>query len=637
MTRPFIKARQIGHDPAPSSHARLYATFDSVLACVGCLVAAYVLITSLIIVHNAYSPLPLEDSWSLWQEAYKQHGNYLTFLSWQHNEHRIVVTRLVYIIDRLVFHGRSLFPLVCSLLLQAATGVWLYRIVRRTGQASGLSRLLLGCAVGAALSSAQQFPNLVMGFQIQFTMVYCASCGALLALIRAAERRQEGRDPDLWFAISCVAALLATYSSANGLLFWPVLLLFGLWLRLPSRFLFALLLDTVLVGMFYLRGYHTPGETSGPFEALTQHSGRVLIVAATFVGSPFDAIRSVLAVPFGAPSDDGRVAFAGVCGAIGIGALIWSGILLWRRRDRYTKGHAALIHIAGFVVVTAGLVGLGRANFPLVAALDYRYVTHGLVFWIAMGAFYWSLVERRLAAPRVHWRKIAFSGVVLGMIVGLAMRQPFWIRSSKDYASTLNQVQAAIVADVFDEPMWQMSYPPSGAAILEEADYLRQNRLSVFTEPWTTWVGKPVEGLFMVDPSGRCMGAFDSATPISSRIRPGWRVSGWAWDRLRQAGPGIVILVDPAQRIAGVVKNPIERGDVHLVITDVRSSHVGWSGYVAGSVPEVLTAYLLESDGRSLCALGAPVTLTRGAEGRISTRNPGDQAGAPLVQGGSSW
>ena len=623
MTQPFIKRTQITDAPEP--HARLYETSNSVLACVGCLVAAYILITSLIIVHNACSPLPLEDSWSIWQ-LYKQYGNYLTFLFWQHNEHRIVMIRLIYMVDRFAFHGRSLFPPVCSLLVQAATGVWLYRIVRRTGEASRLSRLLLGCVICSALSSAQQFPNLVLGFAINHTMVYCASCGSLLALIRAAERRQEGRDPDLWFAVSCVSALVATYSSANGLLFWPVLLLFGLWLRLPFRFLLALLLDMVLTGMLYLRGYHTPGNASSPFEALTQHSGRVLIGAATFVGAPFDAIRSVLAVPFGVPSDSGRVAFAGACGAVGIGALIWSGILLWQRRDRYTRGHAALIHIAGLVAMTALLVGLGRANFPLAATLDYRYVTHGLVFWIAMGAFSWSLVERRLAALNAHWRQIAFRGVGLVMILVLAMRQPFWIRYSKDYARALNQVQAAIVADVFDEPMWQISYPPSGAAILDSADYLRQNHLSVFTEAWTTWVGKPVEGLFTVDPARSCMGAFDSASPISSQIRPGWRVSGWAWDKLRQTGPGIVILVDAAQRIAGVVKNPIERGDVRLAIPEVRSSRVGWNGYVAGSVPEALRAYLLESDGRSLCAVGAPLTLARDEEGKKSAGRPGDQA-----------
>ena len=613
MTERFIKAKSVRDDPAPSSHARLYATFNSALACVACLVTAYILITTLIIVHNAYSPLPLEDSWSFWQ-LYKQYGNYLTFLFLQHNEHRIVMIRLIYIIDRFVFHGRSLFPPVCALLIQTATGVWLYRIVRRTGEASRLSRLLLGCAICSALSSAQQFPNLVMGFAINHTMVYCASCGSLLALIRAAERRQEGRDPDLWFAVSCVSALVATYSSANGLLFWLVLLLFGLWLRLPWRFLCALLLDMVLVGMFYMRGYVTPGNTSSPFEALTHHSGRVLMVAAAFVGSPFDAVRAVLAVPLGAPSDNIRVAFAGACGAIGIGALIWSGILLWRRRDRYTMGHAALIHIAGFVAMTALLVGLGRANFPLIVALDYRYVTHGLVFWIAIGAFYWSLAERRLSAPSARWQQVAFVGIVLGVTLGLAMRQPFWIRYSQDYARTLNQVQSAIVADVYDEPMWQISFPPSGAAILGEADYLRQNHLSVFTEAWTTWVGKPVEGLFTVDPAGNCLGAFDSATPVPSRIRPGWRVSGWAWDRLRQTGPGTVILVDPTQRVAGVVKNPIERGDVRLATPEVHSSRVGWSGYVAGSVPEALTAYLLESDGRSLCTLGAPLTLASGWE-----------------------
>ena len=568
-----------------------------------CLLTAFILITSLIIVHDSYTPLPLVDSWILWLQ-YIHHGNYWAFLFARQNEHRIVVTTLVYIIDRFVFHGRSLFPLVCSLLLQVATGVCLYKMTSQPGKASRLSRLLLGCAICSALSSAQQFDNLIMGFQIQFTMVYCASCGSLLALIRAAERWQEDRDPDLWFAVSCVSALVATYSSANGLLCWLVLLLFGLWLRLPVRCLFALLLDTILVSLFYMRGYPTEAGHSSSFEAIIQLSKSVVIRSATFVGSPFDIIRAIL-VPLGEPSDSGRVAFAGVCGAVGIGGFIWSAILLWRNRDRYTRGQAALIHIAGFVVLTAVLVGVGRANLPLVGALDSRYATHGFVFWVAISGFYWCALERRLAALSVHWGQIAFSAIVLSVILGLAMRQPYWLRFSKDYAGALSQIQAAVVSDVFDEPVWRWSYPPSGAKILGAADYLRQNHLSVFTEAWTTWVGRSVEGLFAVDPARSCTGSFDSAIPISSQIRPGWRVSGWAWDRLRQSGPGIVILIDPTRRIVGVVNNAIESGDVRRAFPEVRSSRVGWSGYVAGNLPNKLTAYLLESDGRSLCALGA--------------------------------
>lgn len=574
------------------------APFRSILVAAACLVTAYTLVTSLIIIYDSYSPLPLRDSWALWQR-YTYFGSYRAFLFEPHNEHRIVVTRLAYIIDRFVFHGRSLFPLVCSLLMQAGTGLVIYRLIRQSGRASRLSLLLLACLIGSALSSAQQFDNLVLGFQIQFTMVNCASCASFLALVRSAERWRLGRNPDLAFAGSCVCALVATFSSANGLFLWPFLLSFGLWTRLPARFACAILLDTILTAIFYLRGY-----TSHPFHYSFAALIGVLARAAVFVGSPFDILRAALLAAGGAPSDRGAVTFAGAFGAAGIAGLIWSGTLLWRVRERYTVSQAALIHIAGFVVITAVLVGFGRADFPMVRALDSRYTSAGLLFWVAMGGFYWPFIERRLAIPGAKWGPIAITCVVLAIVVAVALRQPYWIRYTKDYAATLRQVQAAIVANVFDEPMWRTSYPPSGEMILDSADYLRRNHLSVFTEPWTQWLGRNVNGLLVVDQAKGCVGAFDSVTPIPSPIRPGWRVSGWAWDRSRRSGPGIVILVDSTRHIAGVVNNPVVREDVRLVIPEVRSSSVGWSGYVAGSARTTLTAYLLEGDGRSLCALG---------------------------------
>jgi hypothetical protein len=607
MDKSFMMAKPSTGSNGPLSSRTRTRAFDAFLICVGVAVTAYILITTAIIINNAFSRLPLEDHWSLWQ-LYLTHGKYSAFLFTPHNEHRIAVPRLFLMIDHYLFHARNLFPLICSLLVQATTGVWLYRMACRTGEARRVSRLLLGCTIFSALFSAQQFPNLVQGIQIQFTMLYCASCGSFLALLRAAERWEEHGHPELWFATCCTSALVATYSLANGLLCWPVLLLLALWLRLPFRYALALFVDMVLVTAFYLWGYHTPPQHSSPIETLTNHFPGVLIRAATFLGSPSDAIYAIMSGPAGLHSDNSRIALSAAFGIVGMIAAVWGVILLWRRRAHYTKGHAALAHVGLFVVLTAGLVGLGRANFPLIAAMDPRYKTHALVFWLAVGAFYWPFLENRLAVLSAGWRQVAFSGVVLWMIVGLAARQPFWIQYSKDDNSAISQIQAAIVSDVFDAPIWQKSFPPSGSAIFGPADYLRQNRLSIFTESWTAWTGKPVESLFTMDHAASCIGFFDSATPVASSIRPGWRVSGWAWDRLRQTGPGTVILVDAAQRIAGVVRNTVERGDVHQVIPEVQSSRVGWSGYVAGSEPKTLIAYLLERDGHSLCALGGPLT-----------------------------
>jgi hypothetical protein len=577
------------------------------VACVAVTATAYILISTLIIVHNGYSPLPYSDGWNLWRSRLF-HGNFTAFLFNQHVEHRIAVPRLFFLIDIFVFHARNLFPLVCSLLAQAATGVWLYKMTRRTGAFSRGSLVLLGCAICSALFSAQQFPNLVLPFQIATTMLYCAFCGSILALLQVSEGREEGGRRELWFAVCCVSALVATYSSANGLFSWPILLLLALWLRLPLRFRLALTVNMVLATGSYLRGYYTPPGFGKPFEELAHHFTGVFLRAAMFLGSPSRAIHAVIAGTFGPLPDGSRTALGAACGFAGMAAALWALLVLWRHRERFTKGHAALVHVVLFVVLSAGLVGIGRAT-TVFDVMTERYQTHALVFWLALGAFYWAWAERRLTALTVAQRRMAFSAIVLCSCLTLAFRQPFWIQYSKDFAGSLGRAEAAIVSDVYDPPVWQWSFPPSGPVIFGAAGYLRQNGLSVFTEAWTAWAGQPVKSLFSVDHGKVCLGSLDSATPVSSSFRPGWLVAGWAWDSLHQSGPETVILVDPAQRIAGVARNILERPDIRTVIPEVQSAHVGWRGYVAGREPTTLAAYLLERDGHSLCGIGRPLTL----------------------------
>jgi hypothetical protein len=584
-------------------------TPDLALACVGVTVTAYILITTLIVVQNGYSPLPYADGWNFWRSRIF-HGNYTAFLFNQHVEHRIAVPRLFFIIDRFVFHARNLFPLICSLLAQAATGVWLYKMARRTGDFSQGSLVLLGCAIGSALFSAQQFPNLVQEFQIATTMLYCAFCGSILALLRTSEGREEGLGREFWFAVCCVSALVATYSSANGLFSWPILVLLAVWLRLPLRFRLALAVNMVLATGSYLRGYYTPPGFSKPLEEVAQNLTSVFLRAAMFLGSPSGAIHASIAGAFGPLPDGSRAALAAACGFVGMAAAFWALLRMWRRHERFTKGHAALVHVVLFVVLTAGLVGIGRAT-PAFDVMTERYQTHALVFWIALGAFYWASVERRLRALTAARLQMALSAIVLCPILTLAFRQPFWIQYSKGYAESLGQAEAAIVSDVYDPPVWQWSFPSSGPLIFGSVGYLRQNRLSVFTEAWTTWAGQPVGRLFRMDRDKVCLGYFDSATPVISSFKPGWLVTGWGWDIPRQIGPETVILVDPAQRIAGVARNILDRLDVRQVIPEVHSVHVGWRGYVAGSEPVTLAAYLLEHDGHSLCGIGSPLTLPR--------------------------
>jgi len=454
---------------------------------------------------------------------------------------------------------------------------------------------LLACAIITALFSAQQFPNLVEGFQIQFTVLYFLVSGAILAMLCAAEHlapnrlltrttgearaaQQEipslDREGAVWFAISAMCALAASYSSANGLLCWPLLLALAIWLRMPGKYRLALAVGLVVVTVLYMWGYTTPPRHSRPLEELTHNFPGVLIRAATFLGSVTEGIYAALSSALGL-SATSRIVVAATFGFAGMALTVWAAILLWRKRDRFTNGHAGSVLIAVFVVLTAGMVGMGRGFLPVTSALDARYKSHSLVFWIALGAFYWRMLQPRIPG-------LLFNAGVAALIVSFIPIQRYWLPYSKQVGATYREIESAIGADVFDAPVWRKSFPfaPGESAIIGPVDYLRQNHLSLFTEAWTGWTGQPLNALFAIDRSRSCQVSIDSMTSVDTQIKPGWRVSG------HTSQPGTVILTDPAGRIAGVVRN---------------SDGASWNGYVAGAERRTLKPYVLEPDGHSIC------------------------------------
>jgi hypothetical protein len=111
----------------------------------------------------------------------------------------------------------------------------------------------------------------------------------------------------------------------------------------------------------------------------------------------------------------------------------------------------------------------------------------------------------------------------------------------------------------------------------------------------------PLNGRFLIDrTSNACRGEFEHAISVASPMKPGWRTSGWARDNKAGASPRYVVLADNAGMVAGVALAGFPEA-------------TRWMGYVNGQ-PRSVTAYLVESDGRSLCAIGTRFLTHPGTE-----------------------
>jgi hypothetical protein len=566
---------------AAAVRARLTPGFTLERACAAAAVALalWVLGSTILLIRTGYSPLPNWDAWDDWRE-YLARGYSWTWFFQQHGDHRIALPRLLFAVDHLAFGARQVFLLLAICCLQALEALMLWR-----GGACGVSkgrsdRVVLGAAILCCLFSAQQQVNFVWGFQVGFMLVFCTATAAVFALWKAHERCRDGGPGGYWLAIACLLAAASTYSMANGLLLWPVLVAFCCWLRLPRRYRVTLATGTVLFFVLYFSGYEPVGSPTHA-AGFARHLGGVVIFALAHLGSPLEPLASLLS-----HGDTFRLACAAIAGAVLLAAVAAGLWRLWRRRDTMLPAQAVLLHLAGFLAISSGMMAIGRSPGSLLAAFTSRYLTPAYLFWIALLLAAWPLWRR---LPRAA----LYAAVAAALFAGVAIHQRRVLQEVRTWAGLVREGETAIVADVWDPDTCRYIFHTPQLAFAS-MDYLRAHHLSTFREDWTGWAGTSLSPRFTIDASRACLGSVDEVKPVLSSEKPGWRFAGIAWDKSSGRAPRFILLADENNRIAGVARTGPGAG---------APAPAAWAGYAKGHA-KAITAYVVEHDGKSLCALG---------------------------------
>jgi len=442
------------------------------------------------VIVDGYSPVPFADFWGQFPFLERALGGDVRLgdLWAQSNEHRIFLARLEFLADYRWFGGTFvfLFTLIgVSLLLVAvvaALAVWL-------GARDRVAAWGTFCVAAILALSPAAEENLTWSFQVAFVQVYLFAALALLALVVS-----RGRAP--WLAVTCVAAIAATYSLANGLLLWPVLVLLALALRLGRREVVVLSVVGAATIVSYVWHFH-PVERHASYVHTLGHPIGLAKYSVVFLGSP---IR------------EAGVSAAGAVGAVGV--LLFAALLVdalrARARTAATTWYGAALAL--FVVVTAVETGIGRLNFGVSQALSSRYATPGGVFWLGLVIGFLASVGSRLRAP---------------LYLGLAAAAAFAVSvTSRPNRSTLQQTvvgkELAVVAfrSGVDDPARTVTGLPSSAVVDGALRWLRDQKLG----PWAP--GGMVDGsrasLATAPIARRCSGT----TSGSQSVRGGVRYDG---------------------------------------------------------------------------------------------------------------
>jgi hypothetical protein len=417
-------------------------------------VPAVLAVSTVVAVAAAYSAVPFQDQWATiwWWREIQRNGLTFSYLVSQHNEHRILLPRLVFLADLKWFRGSNVLNLVTIAAIQAA-GVLLF--LRAGFRRGGLA--VLGAALAASLIvSLAQWENFFWGFQVQAVAVAAAGAWAIYLYSLAADQpdRRVRR-----LAAAVVLLAVATYSMANGLLAGAAMVLAGAVARRDLRGTLVMLAATLVLAALYLWGYQPVAQHSPASAALQDPAG--------FTGYVLAYLGNIWAL--------GIWSLAMAEGLVGVVLTAAMTVLVFRDRGR-DPVQAAMFGIVLFMGMTAGATALGRLSLGIEMSLSSRYATGSCYFWAAQ-AMFWSL---HVQAWRPVFRTALGAALLAGML-GLFAVQRVHGPGLREAHGRMVAGAAAMRAGATDEAALRLLYPePSRVA--EFTPFLKAQRLSIFAE-----------------------------------------------------------------------------------------------------------------------------------------------------------
>lgn len=528
----------------------------------------------------AYLPFPYMDSWGALST-----NEFFSTLFQQHNEHRLVLFKLMSVLDNKYTDGTYRVNFFTSVALQAlhasliAFLAW-WGGLRRTGEIICAGALAFGLLFWGAQSE-----NFFWAFQTQFFAVYFFGTLAFVTL--------AGFSTWIGVGLAAAAALLAVGSMSNGVLVPALLPVLAICLRRPRSHIVALaLVGAAMIGA-YLAGFHTVSHHSDPISSLGKPL-QIITYAMAYLGNPW---MQLLHDAFGAdrpqPAEVEIAVRAGICGAIGL--IVASALLL--RKGAATPPRLALLFVIVFIGATALVTGLGRVDFGIHQALASRYLTPALIAWAALAILLWSLTP-------LNWRLVVQSLATLLLLV-LTTTGNSITKSAHDTRMIMDSAATAALARVRDDEAFAKVFPSSDF-VASRVSILEEERLGIFSWPSSSWIDTPLLSHVTILPASACIGAFDEAKAMSDKApQSAYKVTGWAWNLSSRAAPTEIVLADKDGRVVGYALTDTSRPDVRAAVSKVKDEFVGWRGHLKLSKPDDVTAYALTADGKSACAIGS--------------------------------
>jgi hypothetical protein len=506
---------------------------------------AYDLFSTIERVVAYYVPIPVGDYWRVVQNMQNYRSFHLGFLWQQHNEHRIVFPELIFAADVLMGHGRMILTTVVSLLCYAITWAVLSGTVLTDSGISDLDRWTALLLSGVVVFWQVGALVLAQPFLLNWTLMQLALALALFSLARGS------------LVGVITAGVVATYSSANALLLFPLLFVMALVIGMQRRFLVWLAMCAVVFPSLYYVGYKflhdakLGGQSAHP---------------AYYIGF----VGAYLSMPFGGMMHPAMAASIGL-----LSVLAFAGFFVLAKRNGLfgTAPSVVLFGYAAFALLTAAMTAAGRmdaADKDFAAARASRYMTMPLMNWGAL------LLLALWLSARLKWRIVTVPRITVAVSICLLIsmyKLRTWQKDAAEYFQNGQLAALSIDNGLLDSQLIERIFPsPELVALYLPA--LRRDRMALFSDDRNTWLGQSASRFGDLQ-AQNIPGEISYTFPVEHGVQ----VVGWA-DVSAARGPfRWLLLMDDQKRVVGFGEW-LPAGFPSELRTEVTPTQEAWVGFI---------------------------------------------------------
>jgi hypothetical protein len=475
----------------------------------------------------------------------------------QHNEHRIVISRIFFWLDFELFNGAGWFLICLNYLLAALATFVFYLFLDRaiSGKKNSTVRQALGFFITSILFFWCQDENFTWGFQSQFFLAQTLPLCGLYCLYRSAEISNRS---SIYFFSAVLLGIASAGTMANGVLGLPVLVCFAIVTKQPVSRVMLLLIVSALTLTAYFYNYHAIEHHGSLFNAFLTTPLDVLKFVVLYFGSPFYCILKLPAIAY-----SGGLSF--------IALLIVAAFRTFIAR-RTGPLHIALLLFVMYLVASACGVAGGRVLFGLeTASGTSRYTTPVVMAWVAMLILYSEyFVDASLRLHKTLWVALAVFAVLMLPIQFKALK------GRTSYLSDRKIAALAIALGAEDQKQIEAVHP-SAKEVLASSKRPKEMQLSVFGMPFIQDAQRLIGTHVLLNTAHECDGKLDEITNLEGG---GYvRAEGWIFDNHSQKIPDAVLFLDDTSRVIGYGFTGQRRKDLRDEVSK-RLTDAGFKGYI---------------------------------------------------------